>query len=696
MKKIIFILLFIIISIHASQTVSLTQKEKDFLKKHPTITLGTGDSWDPFVMNDTHGNIIGYDNDVLKIINKATGANFIQVMGDWVEMQKKAKAKEIDGLSTLAIFEERKKWLNFSDIYISLQKMVMVKYKNPKNIKSNKDLDGKTIVIHKGNLADETIAKKFKNSKIIYADTVKQMLNEVIYAEADATFGNGSTSYLLSKMLLPYLDIAYPLEHNLNLAFAVRKDWPEAISILNKGLATISHHDRVRLKQKWFFTTEHVRVNNLTETEKVYLKNKKQITMCVDPMWMPFEKIKDGKHIGISASYFKLFQKDIGIPIKLINTNSWTQSLEFAEKRKCDILSLVMRTTINSNYLNCSKDYLEAPMGLATKKNISFIDNFKSLKNVKIGIVKDYGIGEIIKYEYPDINIVEVKNITDGLQQVERGDIFGFIDTIPVISNELQANYSNNLKITGKFNTTLKLGVGVRNDDLVLLNIFNKVIGNLTPKKKQDILDKHISIQYQQGFDYLLFVKIFTVFTIVSLFLLYRYVTLKFYNKELKKLSLTDSLTQVPNRLYLDNNYEREEKRSLRYSSELSIMIVDIDLFKNINDIYGHKVGDNVLIEFANILSTSIRSSDILGRWGGEEFLIICPETNLKEAEILAQKIRKNIEKFDFTNVDSLTCSIGVTNYHKDDKKEDTFIRADKALYTAKNNGRNAVVAVSS
>ncbi|WP_321778478.1 diguanylate cyclase [Sulfurimonas sp.] len=811
MQKIVFIIFFLIISILALQAVSLTQKEKAFLKKNPTIILGTDSSWEPFVMKDFNGRIIGYNDDILSIINKITGANFAQVLGNWSQIQEKAKSKEIDGLSVTAIFKEQKKWFNFSDIYISSKKIVMTKRGNPKNIKSDKDLDGKTIAILKGNISDENIVKKFKNSKIIYADTTKQMLTEIIYGEADVIFGHISITYLLSKMGLPYLDFAYPLEHKLDLVFSIRKDWPEALSILNKGLATISNHERIRLKQKWFFATANTKLKELTLKEKKYLKNKKQITMCIDPMWMPFESVENGKHIGISASYFKIFKKEIGIPIKLIATHSWTQSLEFAKKRKCDILSLLMPTKKNSEYLNFSKKYLEAPIGLATNKNISFIDNFNGLKGMKIGIVKDYGIAQIIKIKYPDINIIEIQNITDGLQQVERGEIFGCIDTIPVISNELQSNYSNNLKISGKLNTTIKLGVGVRNDDLILLSIFNKIIENLTPKIEQDILSKHIPIKYEQEFDYSLFIKFFAILTLISIFLLYRYITLQTYNKkiarqlkiinknvlisssnekgiitdisealsklsgykkeeligkhhdilrhkdtssitfkdmlntllkkkiwqgeiknlkkdgssywvavtitpildksfniksyhaishnitdkkELERLSITDALTKIPNRLHLDNSYEKELKRVTRHKYDLSIIIIDIDFFKKINDTYGHKIGDNILVEFATILKQNIRSSDTLGRWGGEEFLIICPETNLEKATILAQKIREKIQNFNFSDINKLTCSAGVSSYSENDKQEETFIRADKALYEAKNSGRNKVVSL--
>ena len=235
LKTAIITILFLFNFLQADSSVILTAKEKLFLKTHPTIVLGTGDNWAPYIMKDENGQNIGYDNDILTLINKATGANFVQELGNWSNIQKLAKEKKLDGLSTLGIFKERKQWFNFSDIYISLQKMVLVKENNPLNIKSNKDLNGKKIVINKGNMTDEKIAKKFINSKIIYTDTVKEMLYKVINGEADATFGNGSTSYLISQLGLPYFDIAYQLNDSLDLAFAVRKDWPEAISILNKG-----------------------------------------------------------------------------------------------------------------------------------------------------------------------------------------------------------------------------------------------------------------------------------------------------------------------------------------------------------------------------------------------------------------------------------------------------------------------------
>ena len=119
--------------------------------------------------------------------------------------------------------------------------------------------------------------------------------------------------------------------------------------------------------------------------------------------------------------------------------------------------------------------------------------------------------------------------------------------------------------------------------------------------------------------------------------------------------------------------------------------MLDIDHFKNVNDTYGHNVGDTTLQTFANILLQNTREVDIVGRWGGEEFLIIVTNTNKKAIINLAEKLRVAIETYEFSTVKQKTASFGVTIYNPQDKINKLVSRVDKALYEAKNNGRNQV-----
>jgi len=166
---------------------------------------------------------------------------------------------------------------------------------------------------------------------------------------------------------------------------------------------------------------------------------------------------------------------------------------------------------------------------------------------------------------------------------------------------------------------------------------------------------------------------------------------------ELKQLAVTDPLTQLYNRRYftsVSNDILFIEKRK---KENLSLIMIDIDKFKNINDTYGHKIGDDVLVEFAHLLKSTQRKSDITCRFGGEEFIILLPTTDIELATEVAQKLRKETEQISIT-LDSnknvqFTISLGVSSVDLDNELniESALQRADNALYEAKNGGRNCV-----
>jgi len=164
--------------------------------------------------------------------------------------------------------------------------------------------------------------------------------------------------------------------------------------------------------------------------------------------------------------------------------------------------------------------------------------------------------------------------------------------------------------------------------------------------------------------------------------------------KRAEELSITDRLTGLYNRLKLDEVFCYELTQAKRYDRALSIILLDIDHFKSVNDTHGHQVGDKVLIETASLLKNNIRESDTVGRWGGEEFLVILPSCDLETAKGVAEKLRSAIEAFDFDTVGRKTSSFGVSTYKDGDSEESMVERADNALYEAKKSGRNRVVSL--
>jgi diguanylate cyclase (GGDEF)-like protein len=161
--------------------------------------------------------------------------------------------------------------------------------------------------------------------------------------------------------------------------------------------------------------------------------------------------------------------------------------------------------------------------------------------------------------------------------------------------------------------------------------------------------------------------------------------------EHLQALANVDELTGAFNRRKLQEMLSYEIERTRRNQNNLSIIVFDIDFFKRVNDTYGHPVGDQVLCKLVTIVKQSIRKIDSLYRIGGEEFVILCPDTNNEQVLNLAERIRQSIENTSFDEVEQVTISLGVTQFKESDQQKEFINRADKALYKSKENGRNQV-----
>lgn len=162
------------------------------------------------------------------------------------------------------------------------------------------------------------------------------------------------------------------------------------------------------------------------------------------------------------------------------------------------------------------------------------------------------------------------------------------------------------------------------------------------------------------------------------------------YKRELEYLSTTDALTRIGNRRYFQMKLQEEIARSKRYKTPLSMILFDIDFFKQVNDQFGHDIGDQVLAEYADIIHDLLRENDVFCRIGGEEFVIISPHTALEDARVVAEKVRHVVKES--KKIVPITMSFGVVEYRMSESLESMFKRADQMLYKAKEHGRDRVV----
>ena len=287
---------------------------------------------------------------------------------------------------------------------------------------------------------------------------------------------------------------------------------------------------------KKFVLNENIDNIDLNFAEKKYLSDKKKIKICVDPSWMPLEGIKENKHIGIAADFIKIVFDKIKIPYELIITNTWKDSLLNVEKRNCDILALAQKTPNRSKYLNFSTAYLKTPLVLATKKRKLFINDIKKIKNKKIAIVEKYSMYEILKSKYPDMNLIQVKSVSEGLKQLEQEKIFGLLDNSIVINHEIQKYNLKDIAITGQFQESYDLSIASRNDEVILGNILEKALNSIDSLTKEKILYKWNNLEYDTTIDYNLISQILFISIVVLSLILYWNLKLKEEIKKRKKI----------------------------------------------------------------------------------------------------------------------------------------------------------------
>ncbi|RXJ57581.1 ABC transporter substrate-binding protein [Candidatus Marinarcus aquaticus] len=323
-----------------------------------------------------------------------------------------------------------------------------------------------------------------------------------------------------------------------------------------------------------------------TPQEKAYAEEKKVITMCIDPDWMPYEKLENGEHIGMTSDYMRLIESKIGMSIKLIPTKTWTQSIEYAKQRRCDILSLAMKTKSREKYLNFTEPYLTFPLVVATRNDQFFIPNVKDvIAKETLAIVRNYAFTEILKQKYPDNRLLEVSSVREGLKLVSQGKVFGFVGTLATVGYELQNYYIGELKIAGKFDEQWELGIGVRNDQPKLLSLLDKVIETINTGNQQEILNKWVAVKYEKSMDYALITQIVVFFLAVIILIIIRNTQLKKYNEKIE--SQSKKLSETNDELHIT---KQQLEKSLKSTEVLfdcvldAVFVFDSQICIDVND----------------------------------------------------------------------------------------------------------------
>lgn len=440
--------------------------------------------------------------------------------------------------------------------------------------------------------------------------------------------------------------------------------------------------------------------------------NKQALELCVDPDWMPFEAVINGRHTGIASDYLALFTQLTPYSFNVKTSDTWQESIENLMQGECDLTLLLNRSVERETYLSFSIPYFFGPNVLVSKTDIPFMQDVNAVGNMTLGIVSGYRLLEEIPKYYPNVNIVVVDSEEDGLRAVDEGRLDVFVGSLYSINLTIEQLELTSLRVNGWISIQDKLRIGFTKANEDLVPIFNQAIDEITAAQHNEILSKWSNVQVVENKNYTLFyiilgssVSIFIVFLwkhMLSLKVLHALNSkneelnnikqeLEAANKDLEYLSFHDNLTTLYNRHYFLTNLKSHLAQVHRQHGESALLMIDLDYFKKINDQYGHGFGDKILRQFAEVLLASLRAGDVAARWGGEEFIILLPESDKDASVSFAKRLISRLGEYRFEQDIVVTISVGITQLTQQDVVDSWIERADSALYQAKRNGRNRI-----
>lgn len=434
---------------------------------------------------------------------------------------------------------------------------------------------------------------------------------------------------------------------------------------------------------------------NFTKKDHDILKSI-NISLLVNNNNFPFSFTEKEELKGLEIDFLKLLDDKLPTNLNIVqefkNLNIKLNNNIFIR------FNHLLNDNIKKEKYTFSNTILKIPYVIATQNNSNYISSLDLLKNKTIAITKNSNLHKKLKDNYENIKFYETNDIKESLKLLDNNYVDAVIDNHLALSHSIIKNKYNNFKIVGQvpFNKELKIYTEKENSHII--KILNKVIDNIEQKEKDAIWQKYQLVIYKNVIDYSWIYKYLLPLVLTLFFIIYLNIKMRKEIRKRKEAEKTlyeyankDSLTQIFNRRKIEKILNNEIIQSKKDKSKFCLVFFDIDDFKKINDDFGHEVGDRILISVSDVILNSVRKSDYFGRWGGEEFIIIFPNTSIDNAKRITENLRVLIETSEFEVNRKITASFGITESKESDTQNDIINRADNAMYEVKAKGKNAI-----
>jgi diguanylate cyclase (GGDEF)-like protein len=423
---------------------------------------------------------------------------------------------------------------------------------------------------------------------------------------------------------------------------------------------------------------------------------------------MPLQGISTGgKHKGMASALLNHLAERLSVEFEHHPTESWSESLRALERGQCDMLPAVPASnTLEQNPdITLTEVYYSLPTVVLGRIETPFFGSITELHGQSIGVSNHTAWVNDLSLQHPGLNLQVHSSEREALQRLQSGDLYGYIGTLVTTSMLLQEMKMNDIRVIGRIPMDTSLAIAVHEQNTVLASILEKALASLSATERAEMERRWLSVKLEERVDYALLWKILLGTLIVFTLLLYWNRKLQRLNRKLEQanhklaqISTTDQLTGVGNRTHFEQTFEARFEECRNTESPYLVAMVDADHFKRINDQWGHEAGDACLKRLADILKSHFSDFDSeIVRFGGEEFVIFSAITDSalvnKQLEDMRATVEASTTEFE-AHLIKLTISIGYccTIPKSGDMPQQWLRAADRALYDAKDAGRNCVV----
>ncbi|MBU1439638.1 MAG: transporter substrate-binding domain-containing protein [Gammaproteobacteria bacterium] len=558
----------------------------------------------------------------------------------------------------------------------------------------------------------QQLNQEFPNLKLRRFNSLDEMVIAVERKQIAGFFG--ADLVMQHRLLLTQSDIYKALDYprlNSPLYALVREGNTLLADKIQQGFAALSQDQLEAIEKRWIDHTDFAYFSKfrqqvpLTSPERDWLTKHPQLKVGVLADWAPMEFVDEHGHfVGVTQDILQKLNQRLGANFVAVPFQEWEDLHQAFRDGQLDVVANMSDLPERRQYAAFSYNFWPMQWTLISHNSTSEIRQLKQLNGKRIAVLKDYQIVKYFNANFPGVILLHVDSLNEGLKALQRGEVDFVVDTVVSSGRALRQTENRNLRMHLPTDMPTYPSIfAVRKDWPELLQIIDKGLKTLTEADRSEILDRWFTVEIRQGVDESKVVDLVLQIVGIGVFL---FALVFFWNMSLRReiglrrdmeqkmrfMATHDDLTQLANRNLLEERLTQALHQHARHHEKLALLFLDLDGFKEVNDRFGHHVGDELLVKVAEVLCHCVRKSDTVARFGGDEFVILLTAMLDKDdAAIVAEKILLHLS----TPLQLSACSaqvgasIGIALYPDNGTDSQQMMKAaDSLMYQAKQQGK--------